>query len=205
MKKLLIIGAGGHGKVAADIAEKMNRWSEICFLDDNQIYKEIIGKKVIDEVKNFKKYADDFDMFVAIGNNALRKKIHSDISEFDSNIVSLIHPSAIISNYATIKKGVLISPGACINSDTIIGEGSIINTLSSVDHDSIIESFVHLSPGAKLGGNVRIGSGTWIGMNTSVINGINITSNCIIGAGSTVVKDISKVGTYVGLPARRLR
>ena len=100
--------------------------------------------------------------------------------------------------------GTVVMAGAVINCCTKIGKGCIINTGSTIDHDNLIEDYVHISPGAHLAGTVNVGRGTWLGIGSIVSNNINITGDCKIGAGTVVVMDITELGTYVGVPSRRL-
>lgn len=116
----------------------------------------------------------------------------------------MIHPSAIIGEQVYLEAGTVVMAGAVINCCTKIGKGCIINTTSTVDHDNIIEDYVHISPGAHLAGTVNIGRGTWLGIGSIISNNINVTGGCRIGAGTIVVKDITELGTYVGVPSRRL-
>ena len=95
--------------------------------------------------------------------------------------------------------------GAVINCSTRIGRGCIINTSSSIDHDNDIGDYVHISPGAHLAGSVTVGELSWIGIGASVINNISITSDSIVGAGAVVVQNVTEQGTYVGVPARRIK
>ena len=204
MKKLIIIGASGHGKVVADIAQKLNTYSEILFLDDNPDVKECMGFKVAGKSSEFEKWMDEAEFFVAIGNGEIREKVMNTLDEKEATIVTLIHPSAIIGMNVEIGEGTVIMAGTVINPDTTIGRGVIINTSSSVDHDNEIEDYCHISVGAHLAGTVHVGKHTWIGIGASVSNNVNICGECMIGAGTVVVKDIEEKGTYVGVPARKV-
>ncbi|EOV9526568.1 acetyltransferase [Bacillus cytotoxicus] len=203
-KKLLIIGAGGHGKVIADIALKMNRWEHIAFLDDNEDMETSMGIEIIDKSASASKYIQDYDLFIGIGNNTIRKKVQEQLENQGATIPVLIHPSAIIGEQVYLEAGTAVMAGAVINCCTKIGKGCIINTASTIDHDSIIDDYVHISPGAHLAGTVKVGSGTWIAIGSVIINNINITNKCKIGAGAVVIRDIIEAGTYIGVPAKKV-
>ncbi len=202
--KLIIIGAGGHGKVVADIAIKLNKWKSVVFLDDDESIKSIIGLEVIGKSTDASAYRDEADFFVAIGNNSLREMVQKKLLAEEISIVSLIHPNVIIGTDVNIGVGTVIMAGVIINSSSMIGDGCIINTNCNIDHDDMIEDYVHISPGSNLAGAVRIGKGSWIGIGSTVSNNVDICSGCIIGAGAVVIGDIIKAGTYVGVPVRRL-
>lgn len=198
LKKLIIVGASGHGKVIADIALK-NGYEEIVFLDDDESLNECAGFPVVGRTSEAERM--DGDKIVAIGNAKIRARIQGKID----NVVSLIHPEAVISRRVEIGEGTVIMAGAIINSDTVIAEGCIINTGSSVDHDCRIGSFSHIAVGAHVAGNVKIGEFTWIGAGATVSNNICVCGECIIGAGSVVIKNIENAGTYVGVPAKKIK
>lgn len=203
-RRLIIIGASGHGKVVADIAIKMNCWSCIEFLDDNENIKDCLGFKVIGSVSEVEFYSEGADIFVAIGNNQIRGQISSRLESINLNLVSLIHPNAVIGKDVSINEGTVIMAGAVINSSTRIGRGCIINTSCCIDHDSLIDDFVHISPGANLAGSVTIGKSSWIGIGSTIINNVSICEDCIVGAGSLVLDSIKESGTYYGVPVKLL-
>ena len=202
-KKVIIIGAGGHAKVIADIIEKSG--DEIVgFLDDNkEIGTTIINEyKVIGDLNNRFTMAvtkENLEFIIAIGDNKKREEIsHSPNLKF----YTAIHPSAQIGLDVEIQEGTVIMANACINSSAKIGKHCIINTGAIIEHDNIIEDFVHISPNVALGGTVKIGESTHVGIGSIVKNNITICKNCTIGAGAVVVKNIIEEGTYVGVPAR---
>lgn len=202
--KLLIIGASGHGKVIADIALKMNKWRSIAFLDDDENIKQSMNIDVIGKSSDAFKHMQDYDISVAIGNNCTREKIQENLEELGASIPVLIHPDATIGKQVEIGLGTVVMAGVVINCCTRIGKGCIINTGATIDHDNIIEDYVHISPGANLAGTVRVGKRTWIGIGSVVGNNISIINDCKIGAGAVVVRNIDEVGTYVGVPVRRI-
>ena len=201
---LLVIGASGHGKVIADIALKMNNWKSIAFLDDDENVKSSIGIDVIGKTTDALKYMRNYDIFIAIGNNATREKIQEKLEVEGVSIPVLIHPTAVIGEQVEFGAGTAVMAGAIINCCTTIGKGCIINTGATIDHDNFIEDYVHISPGVHTAGTVKIGKGTWLGVGSKVSNNLNITNGCKVGAGAVVVKDITEAGTYVGVPARRV-
>jgi sugar O-acyltransferase (sialic acid O-acetyltransferase NeuD family) len=203
-KNLMLIGAGGHGKVCADIASKQNKWDSIYFLDDNINTSTCIGYKVVGKIDDFTKFADEAEFFVSIGNNAIRSSILKRLESSGIEIASLIHPNAIVGLDVSLGKGTVVMPGVVINASAKIGKGCIINTGSSVDHDNVISDYVHISPGVHLGGTVIVGESTQLSIGSSVANNITIFSNCIIGAGAVVIHDIMEPGTYIGVPAKKI-
>ena len=151
MKKLLIYGASGHGKVIADIA-LLNGYKEIVFYDDDE------NKNLIDKYEVIHQFPqDDYDLIVAIGDNATREKISL---RTDKHQVSLIHPEAVVARDVKIDEGCVVMAKAVINSGSRIGKGVIVNTCASIDHDNIIEDYVHISVNAHTAGNVTIGKRT---------------------------------------------
>lgn len=190
LRKLLIIGASGHGKVCADIAEKMRRWDEIVFADDHPA--EGFPYPIIGDCR----IPWDGDCFIGIGDGAIREKLSQ-----GRNLVTLIHPSALIGDRVHIGIGSVVMAGVVLNPDAVVGEGCIVNTCASIDHDCIVKDYVHISVGAHLCGTVHVGRETWIGAGATVKNNVSICGGCMIGAGAVVVKDIKEAGIYKGVPA----
>lgn len=202
-KKLVIIGASGHGKVVADIALK-NGYETILFLDDNEKIRNCGHYSVVGTSQDVMRYKQ-FDFIVAIGNSIARQKIINELLAKGLHVCKLIHPSANVAEDTSIDIGTVIMAGAVVNSETEIGKGCIINTSSSVDHDCRIESFVHVAVGAHIAGTVHIGERTWIGAGATIRNNIEIANDCMIGLGAAVVGDIKEKGTYIGVPAKKMK
>lgn len=198
-KSIVIIGAGGHGKVIADIA-KLNHYDQILFLDDNTSIKTCVGYPVVGTINDMFNYPDS-DFIIAIGNSSIRQKIQGELEAAGLSVVSLIHPNAVIGSNVSIGSGSVIMAGVVINTETKLGKGCIINTCASVDHECILHDYVHVSVGAHLAGQVVVGKQTWISAGATIINNISIVDNCMIGAGAVVVKSITEAGVYVGVPA----
>lgn len=146
---LVIIGASGHGKVVASIAQAVG-YQSIIFLDDNPHAKKCLDYPIVGPVSQFLDYLPQADFIVAIGNPAVRKKIQTDLENYQATLASLIHPQAVIAPNVTLGSGTVVMAGAVINTNTQIGQGCIINTSASVDHDCVLEDYVHVAVGAHI-------------------------------------------------------
>ena len=202
MKDLIIIGAGGHGRVVADIAQKLGTYETISFLDDGNA-KETMGLPIVGKTSDVEKYIDTADVFVAIGNNKVRGDFVERLLALGASVPTLIHPSADIGTCVEIGAGTAIMAGTVINPCSKLGKGVIVNTCSSIDHDCEVGDYCHISVGAHIAGTVTIGTHSWLGIGAIVRNNVDICEECMIGAGAVVVKDITESGTYVGVPAKR--
>lgn len=198
---LVIIGASGHGKVIASIAQTLG-YKEIVFLDDDPHVKTCLHYEVVGCVANFSTYIPQASFMVAIGNPVIRKKIQTELVLQNAKLATLVHPQAVVAPNVTLGDGTVVMAGAVINTNTQIGQGCIINTCASVDHDCVIEDYVHIAVGAHVAGTVHIGANTWVGMGANIINNLSVCANCMIGAGAVVVKDVQTSGTYFGVPAK---
>ena len=204
MKDLIIIGAGGHGRVVADIAQKLGIYNKISFLDDGEI-TESMGLPIIGKVVEMDKYVSCADMFVAIGNSTVRENFIERLLIKGASVPTLIHPSAIIGSSVEIGVGTAIMAGAVINPCAKIGKGVILNTCSSIDHDCIVGDYCHIAVGVHVAGTVLLDKHVWLGAGVTIKHNINICSHCVIGAGAVVVKDILETGTYIGVPAKKMK
>lgn len=205
MKCLAILGASGHGKVLADIAESCG-WKSIVFFDDAWPgLQDNVHWPVAGDTDSLLAQLTQFDgVIVGIGNNILRQLKMQVLHDAGAKIVSLVHPGATVSRYASLGKGSVVMAGVVINVDVVTGQGVILNTGCSIDHDTILGDFVHISPGARLAGSVQIGDLSWIGMGASVRQLVHIGAKVTVGAGAAVVSHVLDGLTVVGVPARAL-
>lgn len=199
----MILGTGGHAKVALDILLEMKETVE-GFLDDNP---EMHGKKihsypVIGPITDYKKYGRRLVM--GIGDNKIKKAIFEKLGD-GPYWYNVRHPSAIVSKYAQIEAGSMICMGACIGPDARIGRLAVVNTGATIDHDCMIGDFAHVAPGAHLSGNVTLGEGAFFGVGAVSRQGITVGEWSTVGAGAVVVKDVPANVVVVGVPATNLR
>lgn len=193
MKNVIIIGAGGHARVIADIV-RLAGDRVLGFLDDNV--------PALGQVKDHVNYPDAH-FVIGIGSAAVRKRIAEAMGSV--RWYTAIHPTAVIAQDVRIGEGSVVMANAVMNPGASVGRHCIVNTGSIVEHDNQISDYVHISVGARLAGTVTVGQGSWIGIGAVVSNNLSICGGCMIGAGAVVVKSIHQPGTYVGVPARRIK
>ena len=202
-QKVIVIGAGGHGKVVADIVRSSGDIL-LGFLDDGrQPGETICGIPVLGGISDYVNHPEA-QFVVAIGGAAARRSIVSRLEGV--RWYTAIHPTAVISPMDThIGEGTVVMAGAIVNPCTTVGRHCIVNTASSVDHDNRIGDFTHISVGARLAGTVTVGEDVWVGIGATVSNNLSVCDSCMIGAGAVVVHDITESGTYMGVPARKIK
>jgi sugar O-acyltransferase (sialic acid O-acetyltransferase NeuD family) len=181
MREVVIIAYAGHGLVACDILQKSGR-TITAYCDHEEKQNNLFnlpywGKET--EPENLKRLLN-YDYFVAIGDNAIRRKIVLQLMQTLPAPTEAIHPTAVISNYARVGKGVMIGVNAIIQPAASVGLGTICNTACIIEHECEIGKFCHIAPSAVLCGNVKVGDGTLIGANAV------IKPNIRIGEGVTV-------------------
>ena len=146
---LIILGAGGHGRVVADIARQTRRYVNISFLDDN-------SELAIGPCSDFVHYVgQDVEMYPAFGNNESRVKWEEKLKDCGITLATIIHPLAYISPEAKIVSGSVFMPYSIVNTGCVIKKACIINCGAIVDHDCVLEDGCHMAPGATVkGGNI---------------------------------------------------
>lgn len=210
MDKIIVIGGGGHAKVAISIMRKLNCYNIIGYVDNidkgNILETAYLGTDDILAVLIKKQNVDK--AVIGVGSmldNSIRHTLCKKLRNLGYSFPRIISPDAAINEDVLIGEGTLLMDSVVINAGTRIGSFSILNTNSSVDHDCIIGDFVHIAPGATLCGGVKIGNNAFVGAGATIIQYKSIGENCIIGAGAVVVKDCLESGKYVGIPARLMK
>ena len=205
MKRLLIIGAGGHGAVVADAALESGNWTEIALLDDNPPGASVLNWPVVGGLEDLNKHLDaDTEAVVAVGDNERRLNILDSIASNSGVLVSVVHPRACVSRSAAIRTGSVLCAGAIVNARASLGSGCIVNTGATVDHDCVIGDGVHISPGANLAGGVIVGDCAWIGIGAAIKEGTQIGRDAVVGAGAAVISDVADGEKVGGVPAQGL-
>lgn len=201
-KKVVIIGAGGHAKVVADIIRSNGDTVE-GFLDDSfTCPRDFYGSTVLGKTQDYVKYALDSYFIIAIGSGAVREKISSSIV---CKWYTAVHPSAVVSGSAVIGEGSAVMANAVVNADAKIGNHVIVNTGSIVEHDCEIGDYSHVAPKSVVCGGTVIGKNVWLGTGSTTMQAINVCDGVMVGAGGVVVKNIIESGTYVGVPVKKIK
>lgn len=200
MTDLLIVGAGGHGRVVADAA--CSFYERIAFLDD--VAQESSDDwPVLGRPADVERFADQFSEFaVAFGDNEKRLLFSERVLGLGLKLALIIHPTAAMSARSSLGSGTVVMAQAAINGGTTLGRSCIVNTGATVDHDCRLGNAVHVSPGAHLAGRVTVGDRAWIGVGAAVKDGVSIGADSIVGAGAAVVDDVAARTVVRGVPAR---
>jgi sugar O-acyltransferase (sialic acid O-acetyltransferase NeuD family) len=206
--KVVLFGAGGHGRVVADILAALAEVEVIGFLDDDPgRHGQVVGAlPVLGGTGRLAalRTSGVTGGIVTIGANRVRAQRARQLAEAGLDLIRAIHPSAVVAPGAIVGAGTVVMAGAVINTGTRVGRNVIINTGATVDHDCVVGDAVHISPGANVAGNVDVADETHLGIGCCVIPGIRIGAGSTIGAGAVVVRDVPANETWAGNPARKI-
>jgi sugar O-acyltransferase (sialic acid O-acetyltransferase NeuD family) len=204
--RILIIGAGGHGQVVADILWRMQDSGEIIFplgyLDDDPALhgQQKCGLMVLGTVADLPLFPHDA-LVLAIGNNRIRQQAAQTLQAQGEQFLIARHPTAVIASDVSIGPGCMICANVVINPGAVIGSHVILNTACTIDHHNQIGDFAHIAPGVHLGGDVQVGMGSLIGIGGIITPQRRVGNWCTIGAGAVVLHDLPDGVTAVGVPA----
>lgn len=209
LEKIIIYGAGGHGKVLADALQVIEKagggFRHIGYCDDNAALLKVSNDNILVYCLMADLSTVEHDsVVIAIGDNQVRKRKFIELSVLGERISAIMHPGAIIAADVRMGEGVQIIAGAVINTGATIGDNSIINTGCTIDHDTEIGDHVHIAPGSNIGGCVSVGEGTLIGIGATVLQGCSVGAWSIVGAGAVVTRNVAAGKTVVGVPAKEL-
>lgn len=185
-RRIVIFGAGGHGRVVADILA-LSGWEVEGFLDDAK-QGTVAGRPVLGP------FARAFEAgflhgraaIVALGDNARRAELCRALLERGAILATAIHPSAVVAGDAAIGAGTMIGAGAILGVAARVGRFCIVNTAASVDHDCVLEDGAFVAPGARLCGGVRIGAGALVGAGAVILPGVTVGAGALVPAATVL-------------------
>lgn len=207
MSTLLVVGAGGLGREVFATALLTNKWESIQFVDDNAT-GSINGIPVWGTVESLSSAATRFDVFIAVGNPAVKHSIYKMLSSNSYlNFPSVIHPSARIHWPEFVKVGIgsYIADGVIITTNVNIGRFVLVNLACTIGHDSVIGSFSSIMPSVNISGGATLGNEVYVGTGAKLIKATMLGNQCKVGAGAVVNRDIPAGETWAGVPAQVLR
>lgn len=209
MKKIVLIGGGGHCKVIIDIIKSIGEY-EIIGITDKNNNNSVLGVPIIGDDNILQQLYNEGVEYAFIGIGALnnievRSLIYRKLKNIGFKLPVLIHKHAVVSQYSNIGEGTCVMAGAIINPGVFMGKNCIINTGSVIEHECKIGQNTHISPNSSIAGGVHIGSNAHVGIGSTIIEGKTIGDNVTIGAGAVVIDDIADNAFVVGIPAKIIR
>lgn len=207
MQKILIIGAGGHAQVVADILMRARGAGQslepLGYLDDDPQAsgKAFLGLSVLGglaELSRIPHYA----VVVALEKNRARSELYARLKQGGERFAVARHPGALVAPGVRLGPGTMVCAGVVVNPASAIGEDCILNTSCTVDHHNTIGDHVHIAPGAHLGGEVTVEEGAMVGIGAVILPGVRVGAWSVVGAGAVVLKDVPREVKVVGVPAR---
>jgi sugar O-acyltransferase (sialic acid O-acetyltransferase NeuD family) len=202
-RALLIVGAGGHGRVVADSAVRMGAWACVAGSDRNSALcqGELLPgvPMVVPDVGR----GAQWQIHLAIGRADWRQN-EALLWGLD-RLVSVWHPSAAVGAAVVMGVGCFCAAQSVVAPGARLGHCVIVNHGAVVDHDAVVGDFSHIAPGAVLGGGAVVGARCLIGAGAVLLSHVKVADDVVVGAGSVVIRDVCEAGAYVGSPARRIR
>ncbi|WP_060674810.1 acetyltransferase [Rossellomorea vietnamensis] len=199
----MMIGNGGHSKVVQEMVARQGEYKVHAIVDDKYQSEEIVDGIVYAPLTSIHRILEkEMKVVVAIGSNMVRKHVVRKLKLPGERYLTVIDPTAVVSNSATVGNGTVVMPKAVINADAHIHDHCIINTGAVIEHDNSVWDYSHISPQATLTGNVTIDEGVHIGAAVTIIPGVKVGEWSIIGAGATVIRSVPAHSKAVGTPAR---
>lgn len=206
--RILVVGAGGHGRVTADALLAAGE-NVAGFLDNDSTLKgrEVFGIPVVggDEALDDPLFQDCLlaNGIGGVGQPAsTRRRVQERLERAGRVFVGVRHPTAIVSAFAVIDASAQLFASSVIQAGARIGKGSIINTAAVVEHDCDVGPFTHCAPGSLLCGGVVIDEDSHVGAGAVVRQGIHLAGGVLVGAGAVVTRDYAGLGPLCGVPAR---
>lgn len=209
-KKVVLIGAGGHHKSCLEVLVQSRGFSIAGIIDTQaKAGSSVAGIKVIgtdSDIPSYIKKGYHFLLTVGfIKDPSHRIRIFDEVKKLGGGFITVIASTAHVSKNALLGEGSIVMHNAFINADTVIGSNCIINTGAIIEHGSSIGDHCHISTGCVVNGDCNIGRGVFLGSNSVICNRVSVHQLSLVGAGAVVARTISRKGTYVGNPARRIK
>jgi len=198
---LAVYGAGGHGRVVVDAAREAGL-DVVGFIDDAAPAGSTVADTRVLGGAEYLGNRAEIRVVVAVGDNRLRQSICERLVSSGIRLASVIHPTAVVSRQARVEPGAMVLALAVVGPGARVGRGAIVNSAAVVEHDAIVGEFAHVSPNATLAGAASLSRLSHLGIGASVLPGVCVAEECIVGAGAVVTRDTPPGSVCVGVPAR---
>jgi len=208
--QVLIIGAGGHGRVVLEILRAGGQYQPVGFIDSAPALTgtKVGGLPVFGGANLLSKLRQQQKVrhaIVAIGDNRVRPRYAALLREQGFELLNAIHPTASVAKTAILGTNIVIAAQSAVCNEARIGDSCILNTACVIDHECELEEAVHVCPKVALAGRVRAGAASWLGIGSTIIQCLSIGQNATVGAGAVVIRDVPDSATVVGVPARVIK
>lgn len=207
-QRLVVVGAGGHGRELLDIIEAINAarpgtWEVLGFVDDGEPDRDLLTRLATTFLGPLEVLAGlEANYVIGVGSGSARKLIDQQLISADLEAASLVHPAALVGSDTAWEPGFVLCGHGSVTTNVRLGRHCHLNRMATIGHDCRIGSYVTINPGSTVSGNVTLGDGVTIGTGASVIQGVTIGAGTTVGAGATVISDLPAGVTAVGVPAR---
>lgn len=211
-EKIVGIGAGGHGRVLADLVDEMGKLTMVGFTDADPVRVKGAPSLVLGDDRRLPKLlkAGVRSAFLGVGavtakGLRTRARLYHQTVALGFHMSTLVHPKAFVSSRATLGTGTVVMAGATVSAGARLGENVVVYSGAVVEHDVVIGNHSHLSPGAMIAGGVALGEGVFVGIAAAIIQGVSVGPWSTIGAGAVVLSDVPAGRTVAGVPAKIIK
>ena len=205
-KSIILVGAGGHGKVVLDALLCLGISPENIFVSDSNKQmqtKTLLGLPI--HFQDLEPFILNMSFHIAIGDCLSRERMGVKLLALGGSVMTVMHPSAVVSSTARVDEGVFLAANSIVAPDASVGLGTILNHNCVVDHDCVVGQYSHIAPLASLGGGVSVGNRVLVGAGARILPGIKIEDDAVIGAGAVVSRDVALREIVVGIPAKSVK
>lgn len=207
--KLILIGGGGHCQSVIDVVEATGQFDILGILDQtHKVGQSVSGYEITgsdDQLTGLVR--PDVRFLVTVGqieSGKVRAKLFQRVRQAGGTFATVVSPRAYVSSRAVVGEGSVIMHDALVNTHAHVGANTIVNTQALVEHGVRVGDHCHVATGAIINGDCQLGAHVFIGSRATLAQGVSIGEGIVVGAGAVVMHSLAELGTYAGVPARRI-